>query len=34
MVELRDDLLYRMEFYYAPELPAPLAESMATFGRG
>ena len=34
MVELRDDLMYRMEFYYAPELAAPLAESIGAFGRG
>ena len=24
LVELRDELIYRMEFYYAPELEAPL----------
>ena len=34
MVELRDDSIYRMEFYFAPELAAPLAESIAAFGRG
>jgi hypothetical protein len=34
MVELRDERLYRMEVYFAPELPAPLAESIATFPRG
>lgn len=33
-VELRDDLIYRMEFYYAPELPSPLADSIAAFRRG
>ena len=32
MVELRDDLLYRLEVYFAPEMPAPLAESIARFG--
>jgi hypothetical protein len=33
-VELRDHMLYRMENYFAPELPAPLAESMATYSPG
>ncbi len=28
LVELRDDLLYRLETYFAPELPAPLAENI------
>lgn len=31
IVELRDDLLYRMQPFFAPELPAPLAESIAQF---
>jgi len=34
LVQLRDNMLYRMESYYAPELPAPLAESIAAFPRG
>jgi hypothetical protein len=33
-VELRDHLIYRMEFYFAPELQAPLAQSIEAFGRG
>lgn len=33
-VELRDEKLYRMESFYAPELPAPLAESIAKFAHG
>jgi SnoaL-like domain len=33
-MQLRGDKLYRMETYFAPELPAPLAESIATFSRG
>lgn len=33
VVELRDEMLYRMQSYYAPELPAPLAESIAAFSR-
>jgi hypothetical protein len=31
-VELRDGQLYRSETYFAPEMPAPLAQSMAAFG--
>ena len=31
---VRDNKLYRMENYFAPELPAPLAESMAVFPHG
>ena len=34
LVELRDDLLHRIEIYYAPELPAPLAESMRAMSAG
>ena len=34
IVELRDGQLYRMKSFYAPELPAPLAESIAAFSRG
>jgi hypothetical protein len=34
MVELRDELLYRTEFFFAPELRAPLAESIARYSRG
>jgi hypothetical protein len=34
LIELRDNMLYRMEPYFAPELPAPLAESIATFPHG
>ena len=34
LVELRDDKIYRLEFYFAPELRAPLAESIAAFVRG
>jgi len=26
--------MYRMENYFAPELPAPLAEGIASYGRG
>ncbi|MEO8626050.1 MAG: hypothetical protein ABI452_05060 [Candidatus Limnocylindrales bacterium] len=34
LVQIRDDKLYRMENYFAPELPAPLAESIASWPRG
>ena len=34
IVELRDELIYRMEFFFAPELPAPLTDSIAAYGRG
>jgi len=33
LIELRDEKLLRMENYFAPDLPAPLAESIAAFGR-
>jgi hypothetical protein len=33
-VELRAELLYRIETYFAPELPAPLAESIADYHHG
>jgi hypothetical protein len=33
LVQLRDNLLYRMEPYYAPEMSAPLQESIAAWGR-
>jgi hypothetical protein len=33
LVELRDDKISRLENYFAPELPAPLAESIATWPR-
>jgi hypothetical protein len=31
LIELRDGKLYRMENYFAPQLPAPLAESIASW---
>src|SRR5262245_31896636 len=34
LVELREDKVYRLESYFAPELPAPLVESVASFPRG
>jgi hypothetical protein len=34
LIELRDEKLFRMENYFAPELPAPLVESIASYGRG
>jgi SnoaL-like domain len=34
LIEIRDEKLLRMENYFAPELPAPLVDSIATFGRG
>lgn len=34
LVELRDEKLYRMESYFAPQLPAPLAESIAAYQHG
>lgn len=34
VVELRDEKLFRMENYFAPEMRAPLVESMASYGRG
>jgi hypothetical protein len=30
LISLRDDRVYRMENYFAPELPAPLAEHVGT----
>lgn len=33
-VELKDGKVHRLESYFAPEMPAPLAESIATFGHG
>lgn len=32
LVELRDDKVYRAESYFAPELPMPLAQSIADYG--
>jgi hypothetical protein len=34
LVELRDEKIYRAENYFAPELPAPLAESIAAYQHG
>jgi len=34
LVELRDEKIYRTVNYFAPELPAPLAESIATYQHG
>jgi hypothetical protein len=34
LVEMRDELIIKFEFFFAPELPAPLLESMATYGGG
>jgi hypothetical protein len=31
LIELRDEKIYRLENYFAPEMPAPLAESIAAF---
>ena len=33
-LEMRDNKLYRMENYFAPEVAAPLADSIAAFSRG
>ena len=33
VVQLRDDKVFRAETFFAPEMPAPLAESIATYGR-
>ena len=33
LVEIRDGKLFHLENYFAPELPAPLAESIAAYGR-
>jgi hypothetical protein len=32
LAELKDDRLYRAEFFFAPEMPAPLVESIAIAG--
>jgi hypothetical protein len=34
LAELRDEKLYRGEFFFAPEMPAPLSQSMAASGDG
>jgi hypothetical protein len=34
LVELRDDKIYRTLNYFAPELPAPLPESIAAYQHG
>jgi hypothetical protein len=34
LVEMRDDRIYRAANYFAPEMPAPLAESIATYDHG
>jgi hypothetical protein len=34
LVELRDERIYRTENYFAPELPAPLQESIAAYQHG
>jgi hypothetical protein len=34
LVKVRDGKLYRMSNYFAPELPAPLAESIAAYQHG
>lgn len=34
LVELRDEKVASVEVFYAPELPAPLAESIAAWSRG
>jgi hypothetical protein len=34
LVEIRDGMLYHLENYFAPELPAPLAESIAAYRPG
>jgi hypothetical protein len=34
IAQLRDGKIYRLESYFAPELPAPLAESIASFPHG
>jgi hypothetical protein len=34
LIQIRDGMLYRLESYFAPELPAPLAESIATYQHG
>ena len=34
LVELRDEKIYRTTNYFAPEMPAPLAESIAAYQHG
>ena len=34
LVELRDEMVYRTTNYFAPELPAPLPEAIATYQHG
>lgn len=34
LVELRDEKIYRTQNFFAPELPAPLAESIAAYQHG
>jgi hypothetical protein len=34
MVELRDERLYRMDIYFAPEMPAPIQDSMLSGSAG
>jgi hypothetical protein len=34
LVELRDERIYRTENYFAPELPAPLGASIASYQHG
>ena len=34
LVELRDEKIYRAVNYFAPEMPAPLAESIAAYKHG
>ena len=34
LIQLREGMLYRMESYFAPVLPAPLAESIAAYQHG
>jgi hypothetical protein len=34
IAEVRDGKIYRADYFFAPELSAPLTESMADYGRG
>ncbi len=34
LIEIREGRLYRMENYFAPQLPAPLPEAIASYQRG
>jgi hypothetical protein len=34
IAELRDGMLYRLESFFAPEMPAPLVESIASYQHG